>query len=1084
MTKKQIMMTLGDGLKVGTNLLTAPTRALYGGKPIGDYSSSIGNKVGKPITDAYDSVNKVVAPMALNAAGAALSGGSVTNAGSMIQDIGTNVNKEITAEQPAKFKKGGKLNKTMYKKGGELLPFDKNDLEKETENLIHYDGNSHAEGGVPTPVGEFDKKETVLKENVVGNNQPFAFSDNNKLTKQVLNLVNLPNNYKDLTIAEASKKIESKYAEKHNDDDMKKKSKDLMKQELFVNLMKANELSRLTPTNKDGEKSFMEKNQYQGGGKVKYSPESQALLDEINAMPLNENPKFNKQEGKLIEAENKRIASVKRNFPELLKKQKEAEQRLTIAPKENKESQQERVWDAEWNVRRAKEDLKPQYKEQTRNPKYEERRIGIFDPQKDTVEYLSKFDDPEKDKPKYFQSLSSSNQDRVLRNSLERRETYINEKNLNTYESKPTQKTYDVPTPGRERRKFNDLEEDERNNRLDKYPEVSDFEDFKYQFDSKNKDYDTELQELTTKYLNDKQYKKLKPEEAKQKAEQDLSQKEEYRYRYTNDFDAKGMFERYKKDYALKFPPSRDTTTSTTDKRNMSVDRSLLPESNQKKVQENVSKQQSLPEQSIPQTVSAQTTLPVINKPVIQQPIIETPVVQTKQKIELPQKIDSIKAQQFPIKQTVKNNYAVPQEKSNTTQLISPNKQESAKSVLNSEPIIEEQKPPSESTIDTGKGMYTDLLNSKFNPFNKENLKNKIKLNNYANSNLQPTENKNLNVEPNYYANNPLTAAVQNSENKTKNSPIYNFYANLDLPREATKTIDYTGSKYAEPQTINNKFKQINSSFKFNTPEPTDADLQNVPDVVEQSVINKQPVTSTSTPSSFTQNSTTPNTFNLFNKENLGLGIKAAATLTNLASTFKKPQTIPTQYNEYQNQIKDIMNRRKIDLTPQTNNIQKEKLAALDRNTSNSWNVQNALNQNTYNSTIEGLNNINMKQQEANNTYGAQNAETLNNLGQQNVTARNYAEEINAKTLAARNNAFREGISNIADAGNYVMERGVKEKESQDKANLTQSYVKMLADKHADMGGGISFETFYNEQRKKNPALPEYSSAVKLITVK
>lgn len=165
------------------------------------------------------------------------------------------------------FQSGGKVGTE------DLMPHNPNYLNKISENLVQYDGPTHqsSEGGIRTNAGFMDKQETVLKPGVVGNQEPYAFSDNLKLSKETLKQLGLPSRYTNKTVAEASKSIESKYESKPGDDAMKRNTKVVMKDGLYKRLIQANELEfgknrKENGVNSKEDMSFEELNKFQGGG--------------------------------------------------------------------------------------------------------------------------------------------------------------------------------------------------------------------------------------------------------------------------------------------------------------------------------------------------------------------------------------------------------------------------------------------------------------------------------------------------------------------------------------------------------------------------------------------------------------------------------------------------------------------------------------------------------------------------------------------------------------------------------------------------------------------------------------------------
>jgi len=129
-----------------------------------------------------------------------------------------------------------------YKKGGaiqnnNLIPYNPNDLAGVSNNLIRYDGNTHSNGGIPTPSGEFDKQETVLN-----SKEPYAFSDNLLITKPLAQMQGLPKKYINKTIADASKMVDNKYKIKVNQPTLLQNANRITADNKLNDLVKTNEM--------------------------------------------------------------------------------------------------------------------------------------------------------------------------------------------------------------------------------------------------------------------------------------------------------------------------------------------------------------------------------------------------------------------------------------------------------------------------------------------------------------------------------------------------------------------------------------------------------------------------------------------------------------------------------------------------------------------------------------------------------------------------------------------------------------------------------------------------------------------------
>ena len=122
----------------------------------------------------------------------------------------------------------------------------------------------------------------------------------------------------------------------------------------------------------------------------------------------------------------------------------------------------------------------------------------------------------------------------------------------------------------------------------------------------------------------------------------------------------------------------------------------------------------------------------------------------------------------------------------------------------------------------------------------------------------------------------------------------------------------------------------------------------------------------------------------------------------NLAQSFKQPELETPVQNPYANQISSTMANRRYNINPavqanaRSRAISNYNLSQMSPGTGTSMaaRVQSAIGQYTANADLYGA------QQNYNNQYSAENANTLNSLGQQNVQAQTAA---NTQNRAARN---------------------------------------------------------------------------------
>jgi len=195
---------------------------------------------------------------------------SAANAPQQLQNI-MNTSKQLQGSTglmntigSLKFQSGGQV-------PNELMPYNPNQLDNVTQNTIQYDGNSHSQGGVPTPIGEFDKQEVVVKPQAVGNGNAYALSDNLKISKESAEMFGLNKSFVGKTLAEVAKSIENKKPQR--DDKLHKETLELNKKKALEVLMKVNEFEMSKNQSENGvnsreDMSFQQANAYQSGGEI------------------------------------------------------------------------------------------------------------------------------------------------------------------------------------------------------------------------------------------------------------------------------------------------------------------------------------------------------------------------------------------------------------------------------------------------------------------------------------------------------------------------------------------------------------------------------------------------------------------------------------------------------------------------------------------------------------------------------------------------------------------------------------------------------------------------------------------------
>ena len=189
------------------------------------------------------------------------------------------------------------------------------------------------------------------------------------------------------------------------------------------------------------------------------------------------------------------------------------------------------------------------------------------------------------------------------------------------------------------------------------------------------------------------------------------------------------------------------------------------------------------------------------------------------------------------------------------------------------------------------------------------------------------------------------------------------------------------------------------------------------------------------------------------NLGNIGMGLKGASLLANFATIGKKPGQIPAQFNPY---ATDILNnyRNSIDNQAIKNDVTSVLNTGLNANPSRNWNVQRAINSDLVGRSMEAMSKANLQNQELNNRYRSELGNVQNNLGQQNVQAKNTAEVLNAQTQANWRNNLRSAIGNVGnDFADMLIQKQFVQDATKDGLALTKEKIKLLQQKWGSLFG-------------------------------
>lgn len=154
------------------------------------------------------------------------------------------------------------------------------------------------------------------------------------------------------------------------------------------------------------------------------------------------------------------------------------------------------------------------------------------------------------------------------------------------------------------------------------------------------------------------------------------------------------------------------------------------------------------------------------------------------------------------------------------------------------------------------------------------------------------------------------------------------------------------------------------------------------------------------------------------NKFDWGSALSGIASLTPIMSNLftGRPETVDTVYNPYATSISNTMRRRRYDISPAIEDLNRNR-ATSNYNTSQintntganlAYRLQSAVN------TDRAIASLRSQESNANNQYLGDYANTMNSLGQQWVNATNIANEANAQNRATTRNIRRAGLSQLS----------------------------------------------------------------------
>lgn len=154
------------------------------------------------------------------------------------------------------------------------------------------------------------------------------------------------------------------------------------------------------------------------------------------------------------------------------------------------------------------------------------------------------------------------------------------------------------------------------------------------------------------------------------------------------------------------------------------------------------------------------------------------------------------------------------------------------------------------------------------------------------------------------------------------------------------------------------------------------------------------------------------------NKFDWGSALSGIASLTPIMSNLftGRPEIVDTVYNPYATSISNTMRRRRYDISPAIEDLNRNRATSnynasqINTNTGANlaYRLQSAVN------TDRAMASLRSQESNVNNQYLGDYANTMNSLGQQWVNATNIANEANAQNRATARNIRRAGLSQLS----------------------------------------------------------------------
>ena len=194
---------------------------------------------------------------------------------------------------------------------------------------------------------------------------------------------------------------------------------------------------------------------------------------------------------------------------------------------------------------------------------------------------------------------------------------------------------------------------------------------------------------------------------------------------------------------------------------------------------------------------------------------------------------------------------------------------------------------------------------------------------------------------------------------------------------------------------------------------------------------------------------------NISNKVN-ELGTSIAAVLPAFGNIFTSDsESVAPVTNPYEQSIVNTMRRRRFNITPALEQLRNAR--AISNYNAGQYNTNTGANMALRTQMTLGTNrsiaDLYSQQSNIQNQYDAEYANTLNSLGQQNVSAINLAQDINARNTAATRNIRRTGLAQL---GQYAQVRQqMANMQNRDKAIMPYLVEFLKAGYSSDMSNNL-----------------------------